>query len=101
MHTVEPPIGNLKHNLGYRYFLLRGTNKVSGEFNLMCTAHNLKKIHKKISGKKKKGLAVALLKVQKTRKIGGKNWIEEKKNRLSQPPLTKKLFFVDNSMRLF
>ncbi len=44
MHTVEPPIGNIKFNLGYRYFLLRGLTKVKGEFNLMCIAHNLKKI---------------------------------------------------------
>ena len=44
MHTVEPVFGNIKHNIGYRYFLLRGLSKVSGEFNLMCIAHNLKKI---------------------------------------------------------
>lgn len=44
MHTVEPPIGNIKFNLGYRYFLLRGLNKVKGEFNLMCIAHDIKKI---------------------------------------------------------
>ena len=44
MHTAEPPFGNLKFNLGYRYFLLRGGEKVRGEFNLMCIGHNLKKI---------------------------------------------------------
>src|SRR3989338_5512129 len=44
MHTVEPVIGNIKHNIGYRHFLLRGLKKVEGEFNLMCIAHNLKKI---------------------------------------------------------
>lgn len=44
MHTVEPVFGNIKFNLGYRHFLLRGLNKVKGEFNLMCIAHNLKKI---------------------------------------------------------
>ncbi len=56
MHTVEPPIGNIKHNLGYRYFLLRGLDKVKGEFNLMCIAHNLKKI---MSFIRKKGITLA------------------------------------------
>jgi len=45
MYTVEPPFGNLKHNLGYRYFLLRGLEKVQGEFNLMCIGHNINKIY--------------------------------------------------------
>jgi transposase len=44
MHTAEPPFGDMKFNLGYRHFLLRGTDKVRGEFNLMCIGHNLKKI---------------------------------------------------------
>lgn len=44
MHTVEPVFGNLKFNLGFRQFLLRGLEKVKGEFNLMCIAHNIKKI---------------------------------------------------------
>lgn len=101
MHTVEPPIGNLKHNLGYRYFLLRGTDKAGGEFNLMCTAHNLKKIHKKISRKKKMNLAGALLKAQKTREIRRKKWIDEGKNKLNQPSLIKNNFLFNNSMRLF
>jgi transposase len=58
MHTVEPVFGNIKHNLGYRYFLLRGLNKVKGEFNLMCIAHNIKKIHLSIL-KKINELAIA------------------------------------------
>lgn len=44
MHTVEPVFGNIKYNLGFRQFLLRGLKKVKSEFNLMCIAHNLKKI---------------------------------------------------------
>jgi hypothetical protein len=44
IHTVEPPFGNIKFNLGYHPFFLRGIDKVEGEFNLMCIAHNLKKI---------------------------------------------------------
>lgn len=45
MHTAESPFGNIKHNMGYRYFLLRGLQKVKGEFNLMSIAHNIKKMH--------------------------------------------------------
>ncbi len=43
--TIEPVIGNIKHNLGYRYFLLRTLKKVQGEFRLMCIGHNFKKMH--------------------------------------------------------
>ena len=42
---VEPVIGNLSYNLGFREFRLRG-KKVKGEFCLMCIAHNLLKIRK-------------------------------------------------------
>jgi len=42
--TVEPCFGNLKENLGFIKFLLRGLEKVKIEFNLVCIAHNLQKI---------------------------------------------------------
>lgn len=42
--TVEPAFGNLKANLGFRRFRLKGHKQVSGEFNLMCIAHNLNKL---------------------------------------------------------
>lgn len=44
--TVEPVLGNLSQNLGFREFLLRGLHKIKGEFSLMCIAHNLLKIRK-------------------------------------------------------
>lgn len=56
MHTVEPPIGDFKFNLGYRYFVLRGLEKVKGVFNLMCIGHNLKKIFRFLT---KKGIDIA------------------------------------------
>ena len=43
---VEPVLGNIKHNLGFRQFLLRGLNKVKAEFSLIAIAHNLLKIAK-------------------------------------------------------
>ena len=55
LSTVEPVLGNLKKNLGYRDFLLRGLEKVKGEFQLMCIAHNLKKIHKYLNSEEGKG----------------------------------------------
>lgn len=42
--TVEPVIGNLKSNMGYRRFRLRGLENVKGEFILMCIGHNLNKM---------------------------------------------------------
>jgi len=41
---VEPPIGNIKQNLGFREFCLRGLNNVKLELNLVSITHNLKKI---------------------------------------------------------
>ncbi len=78
MHTAEPPIGNIKQNLGYRYFLVRGTDKVQGEFNLMCLAHNVKKIHKHVV-EKNKSIAVAMQNIRKTIKLGDNNWIKSEK----------------------
>jgi len=43
--TVEPVFGNLKSNLGFRRFNLRGLENVKGEFNLMCIAHNINKMY--------------------------------------------------------
>ena len=43
--TVEPVIGNLKSNLGFRRFNLMGLLNVKGEFTLMCIAHNLNKLY--------------------------------------------------------
>ncbi len=45
---VEPVFGRIK-NLGFRGFLLRGLEKVRGEFALMCTAHNILKIVKAVA----------------------------------------------------
>ena len=42
--VVEPVIGNYKENLGFREFLTRGLKSVRNEFNLVCTAINLRKI---------------------------------------------------------
>jgi hypothetical protein len=44
-HTIEGVFGNLKENLGFRRFRLRGLSSVQGEFNLMCIAHNINKIY--------------------------------------------------------
>lgn len=41
---VEPVFGNLKCNLGFAGFVVRGLTKVKGEFLLMCIAHNLRKL---------------------------------------------------------
>jgi len=42
----EPVFGNIKHNLRFREFLLRGLKKVRAEFTLMAIVHNIKKIAK-------------------------------------------------------
>ncbi|MCP4698319.1 MAG: transposase [Gammaproteobacteria bacterium] len=42
--TVEPVFGIIKNVMGFRQFMLRGLNAVSGEWNLVCIAFNLKRI---------------------------------------------------------
>lgn len=44
--TVEPVFGIIKAVMGFRQFLLRGLEKVSGEWNLVCLACNLKRLHR-------------------------------------------------------
>jgi hypothetical protein len=41
---VEPVFGQLKANLGFRGFSVRGIMRAGGEFSLICAAHNIKKI---------------------------------------------------------
>ena len=43
-HIVEPVFGQMKHVRGFHQFLLRGLNKVRGEWKLICLTHNLLKI---------------------------------------------------------
>lgn len=42
--TVEPVFGIIKSVMGFRQFLLRGKDKVSGEWRLVCLAWNLKRM---------------------------------------------------------
>jgi len=41
---VEPVIGNIKYNLGFNEFLIKGLDGAKLELNLVSIAHNLKKI---------------------------------------------------------
>lgn len=41
---VEPVFGQVKQARGFRQFLLRGIEKVTAEWALICTAHNLVKL---------------------------------------------------------
>ena len=43
-HIVEPVFGQIKSARGIRWFLLRGLEKVSAEWQLICLTHNLLKI---------------------------------------------------------
>jgi transposase len=43
---VEPVFGQIKQRQGFRRFLLRGIQKVQGEWALVCMTHNLLKLHR-------------------------------------------------------
>lgn len=41
---VEAVYGQIKQNMGFRRFMLRGLDKVSTEWGILCMAHNLSKM---------------------------------------------------------
>src|SRR5271167_3994182 len=43
--VVEPVFGQIKQARGFRQFLLRGKEKVKGEWALLCLAHNVLRLH--------------------------------------------------------
>lgn len=44
--VVEPVFGQIKQARGFRQFLLRGLPNVRAEWAMVCTAHNLLKLHR-------------------------------------------------------
>jgi transposase len=42
-HIAETPHGNIKHNLGFRQFTMRGKAKAAAEWKFLCAIHNLGK----------------------------------------------------------
>jgi transposase len=46
--TVEPVFGQIKEAMGFRHFLLRGYEKVSAEWLLVCAAFDLRKLAKAV-----------------------------------------------------
>lgn len=48
---IESCFGDIKHNMGFGRFYLRGLKKVETEFNLVAMAHSLRKLQ--IKGEKK------------------------------------------------
>lgn len=48
--TVEPVFGQIKQARGFRQVLLRGIEKVTQEWSLVCLAHNLLKLAKALTG---------------------------------------------------
>ena len=52
--SIEPVFGIIKRVLGFRQFSLRGLQKVALEWNLVCIAYNLKRLHRLIGQAKSK-----------------------------------------------
>jgi len=49
---IESCFGDIKHNMGFRRFHLRGIKKVKTEFTLIAMSHNLRKLHIKMQNKR-------------------------------------------------
>jgi len=43
---IEPVFGQIKGVRGFRQFLMRGLEKMQGEWQLVCLTHNLLKLHR-------------------------------------------------------
>jgi transposase len=43
--TIEPVFGIIKAAMGFRQFMMRGLQAVSGEWTLVCLAWNMKRLH--------------------------------------------------------
>jgi hypothetical protein len=43
--VVEPVFGQIKQARGFRQFLLRGIQKVKGEWALVCLTHNILRLY--------------------------------------------------------
>ena len=48
-HIVEPVFGQIKSARGIRKFLMRGLEKVSAEWQLICLTHNILKIWRRVN----------------------------------------------------
>jgi len=48
--VVEPVFGQIKQARGFRQFLLRGKEKVKGEWALLCLTHNILRLHAVMQG---------------------------------------------------
>jgi transposase len=58
--TVEPVFGQIKRGIGFRQFLRRGLRNAGGEWHMVCTAFNLKKIGTLLRVKRLNGLTATL-----------------------------------------
>jgi hypothetical protein len=43
---VEPVFGQIRQARGFRQFLMRGIEKVRGEWSLVCLTHNILKCYR-------------------------------------------------------
>ena len=41
---MKPAFGQINQGRGFRQFLLRGLQKVKGEWTLICTTHNVRNL---------------------------------------------------------
>ena len=59
LKIIEPIFGNIKHNLGFDRFSLRGLAKTRGEFYIIAAVHNILKIQKYLKRDNKLNLKLA------------------------------------------
>ena len=51
--TVEPVFGQIKHVLGFRQFMVRGFDRISGEWCLVTIAYNIRRLFQLRGGRAK------------------------------------------------
>ena len=83
METVEPVFGQIKQGRGFRQFLLRGLEKVNGEWSLICTGHNLLKLFRFGPGRPGKGTGMGPVRAN-----GISSLLARVKSSMNSPPFT-------------
>jgi len=68
--TVETVFAIVKSAMRFRTFLLRGVEKASGEWTLVCTAYNFKHLHALVAARSNTGDAVHRLSHRGNRTTG-------------------------------
>jgi len=72
---VEIPFGDIKENQGFRSFITHGIRNAKTEFNLQCSAHNMKRIWNEV-GRDLGRIKLAMVELTGERAVKRADWMQ-------------------------